>query len=84
MSHIPLTDIRRGAPLKIQNETEQDLNEMLDLVNLGGGGGGGGVANRFRNGTQQDLNKMVERVKFGRAKRLSSCRKRGKTAVHTC
>ena len=27
---------RRGAPLEVQNGTQQDLNEMIDLVNLGG------------------------------------------------
>ena len=28
--------ISRGAPLEVQNETQQDLNKMIDLVNLGG------------------------------------------------
>ena len=42
--------ISRGARLEVQNGTQQDLNEIIDLVNLGGkkiiymlkmGGGGG-------------------------------------------
>ena len=28
--------ISRGAPLKVQNGTQQDLNKMIDFVNLGG------------------------------------------------
>ena len=28
--------ISRGAPLEVQNGTQQDLNEMIDLVFLGG------------------------------------------------
>ena len=28
--------ISRGAPLEVQNGTQQDLNKMIDLVNLGG------------------------------------------------
>ena len=28
--------ISRGAPLEVQNGTQQDLDEMIDLVNLGG------------------------------------------------
>ena len=70
--------ISRGARLEVQNGTQQDLNEIIDLVNFGGkkivymlkiGG--------FRNGTQQDLNKMVDMVKFWGAKRSSRCRKWG-------
>ena len=55
--------ISRGAPLKVQNGTQQDLNKTIDLLNLGGNkivhipvlkmGG-------FWNETQQDLNKMVD------------------------
>ena len=26
----------RGAPLEVQNGTQQDLNKMIDLVNFGG------------------------------------------------
>ena len=67
----------RGAPLEVQNGTQQDLNKMIDLVNFGGqkdrlhGG--------LRNETQQDLNKMVDKSNFfgGRAKRSSRCRKWG-------
>ena len=28
--------ISRGARLEVQNGTQQDLNEIIDLVNLGG------------------------------------------------
>ena len=28
--------INRGAPLEVQNGTQQELNEMMDLVNFGG------------------------------------------------
>ena len=28
--------ISRGAQLEVQNGTQQDLNEIIDLVNLGG------------------------------------------------
>ena len=28
--------ISRGAPLEVQHGTQQDLNKMIDLVNLGG------------------------------------------------
>ena len=28
--------ISRGAPLEVQNGTQQDLNKMIDFVNLGG------------------------------------------------
>ena len=28
--------ISRGARLEVQNGTQQDLNEMIDLVNFGG------------------------------------------------
>ena len=28
--------ISRGAPLEVQNGTQQDLNKMIDLVNFGG------------------------------------------------
>ena len=28
--------ISRGAPLKVQNGTQQDLNKTIDLLNLGG------------------------------------------------
>ena len=70
--------ISRGAPLEVQNGTQQDLNKTIDLLNFGGNkivyilkmGG-------FWNETQQDLNKMVDMVKFWGAKRLSRCRKWG-------
>ena len=70
--------ISRGVRLEVQNGTQQDLNEIIDLVNFWGkkivymlkiGG--------FGNGTQQDLNKMVDMVKFWGAKRSSRCRKWG-------
>ena len=57
--------ISRGAPLEVQNGTQQDLNEMRDLVNFGGkkivcmlkmGG--------FLNIAQQDLNKIVDMAKL--------------------
>ena len=78
--------IIRGAWLEVQNGTQQDLNEIIDLVNFGGkkivymlkiGG--------FRNGTQQDLNKMVDMVKFLGAKILivQMPKMGGKTAAHT-
>ena len=28
--------ISRGAPLEVQNGTQQDLNKLIDLVNFGG------------------------------------------------
>ena len=52
--------------VKVQNGTQQYLDKMMDLFNLGGkkivymlkmGG--------FRNGTQQDLNEIVNMVKLG-------------------
>ena len=47
--------ISRGAPLEVQNGTQQNLNKMIDLVNFdciffwggGGGGGGGGKKNVY-------------------------------------
>ena len=57
--------ISRGALVKVQNGTQQDLNKMIDLLNFGSkkivymlkmGG--------FWNETQQDLNKIVDMVKF--------------------
>ena len=69
--------ISRGAPLEVQNGTQQDLNKMIDLVNLGGKKIVYAENVGLRNGTQQDLNKIVDMVKFGRAKRSSRCRKWG-------
>ena len=72
--------ISRGAPLEVQNGTQQDLNKMIDLVNfailgkkdrLHAENGG------LRNGNQKDLNKMVDKVKIWGAKRSSRCRKWG-------
>ena len=37
ITDIPLrVKISRGAPLEVQNGTQQDLNKMIDLVNFGG------------------------------------------------
>ena len=79
--------ISRGAPLLVQNGTQQDLNKMINLVNFGGQkdrlhAENGGLPN----GTQQDLNKMVDRVKFGGGggqKIVQMPKMRGKTAAHT-
>ena len=75
----------RGAPLEVQNGTQQDLNKMIDLVSFGGQkdrlhAENGGL----RNETQQDLNKMVNKVKFLGSKKIVQVPKMGgKTAAHT-
>ena len=58
--------ISRGAPLEVQNGTQQDLNTIIDFVNFGGQNDRLHVENGgLQNGTQQDLNKMVDKVKLG-------------------
>ena len=76
--------ISRGALLEVQNGTQQDLTNMIDLVNFGrqkdhlhAENGG------FRNGTQQDLNKMVDMVNSGSKKIVQMLKMGGKTAAHT-
>ena len=73
--------ISRGAPLEVQSGTQQDLNEMIDLVILGGKKMSTCWKWGFRNGTrvkisrgaplevqsetQQDLNEMIDLVILG-------------------
>ena len=79
--------ISGGAPLEVQNGTQQDLNTIIDFVNFGGQNDrlhaeSGGL----QNGTQQDLNKMVDKVKLegGGGKNVVQVLKMGgKTAAHT-
>ena len=33
---MTMVKISRGAPLEVQNGTQQDLNQIIDLVNFGG------------------------------------------------
>ena len=75
--------ISRGAPLEVQNGTQQDLNKMIRVGRFGGQKDCLHAENvGLRNGTQQDLNKIVDMVKFWGAKISSRCRKWGAKPRH--